>query len=170
MPSPSIRVAHFAYIRTQNGNTHYYQNFFFGGSSSTVAIPGTSTPTYSYAPFRPQGSTAALGGDNPAMQLLFPHTAFSIALVEAGEGNRLSQLELKTIWMANTGDVTNYSAYSTISQYPEYYIGVGASFSDTTIELRFRSAMDSVGAGFPGQQVARQNAGILPLNADLVLQ
>jgi hypothetical protein len=170
MSSPTIRVAHFAYIRTRNGNNHRYQNFFFGSSSSAVTIPGGGGATYSYAPFQPQGSTAALGGDNPTMQLLFPHTEFSIALVEAGEGNRLSELELKTIWMANTGDITNYSAYTTISQYPEYYIGVGASFSDSTIELRFRSAMDSVGAGFPGQQLSRQNAGILPLNADLVLQ
>ena len=170
MTAPTIRVAQFIYIRTRNGSNHYYQNYFFGSSSSSVAIPGTSSPQYNYAPFQAQGSTAALGGDNPTMQLLFPHTPFAIALVEAGEGNRLSQLELKTIWMVNTGDITNYSQYVTTSQYAEYYIGVGASFSDTTIELRFRSAMDSVGAGFPGQQLSRQNAGILPLNSDLVLQ
>lgn len=168
--SPTIRVAHFAYIRTRNGNDHRYQNFFFGSSGSSTAIPGTGSPGYSYAPFQAQGSTAALGGDNPTMQLLFPHTAFAIALVEGGEGNRLSQLELRTVWMANTGDITNYAAYSTVSQFTEYYIGVGAAFSDTTIELRFRSAMDSVGAGFPGQQLSSQNAGLLPLNADLVLQ
>lgn len=170
MTAPTIRVAHFAYIRTRNGNQHYYQNFFYGTSASSVAIPGSSSPKYNYAPFQAQGSTASLGGDNPSMQLLFPHTAFSIALVEGGEGNRLSRLELKTVWMANSGDITNYSAYSLASQYTEYYIGVGSAFSDTTIELRFRSAMDSVGAGFPGQQLSRQNAGILPLNADLVLQ
>jgi hypothetical protein len=91
-------------------------------------------------------------------------------MVEDAEGNRLSTLELKTVWMANSGDLTNYAAYTVTSQYVEYYVGVGAAFSDTTIELRFRSAMDSVGAGFPGQQLSRQNAGILPLNSDLILQ
>lgn len=170
MTVPTIRLAHFAYIRTRNGRDHRYQNFFLGSSTSSTAIPGTGAPGYNYAPFQAQGSTAALGGDNPTMQLLFPHTAFAIALVEEGEGNRLSQLELKTVWMANTGNISNYAAYSTVSQYTEYYIGVGASFSDTTIELRFRSAMDSVGAGFPGQRLSSQNVGILPLNADLNLR
>lgn len=166
----TIRIAHFAYIKTANNRNHYYQNYFFGKDLAAVAIPGASTPVYRHAPFQAQGSAAALGGENPTMQLLFPHTAFAINLVEDGEGNRLSQLELKTVWMANSGDLSNYAAYSVISQYTEYCIGVGAAFSDTTIELRFRSAMDSVGAGFPGQRLSSQNAGILPLNADLILQ
>lgn len=166
---PTIRVANFAYIRTANGRNHYYQNYFFGKDFTAVAIPGTSAPTYRHAPFEVKGSTAALGGDNPSTQLLFPHSAFAIALVEDGQNNHLSRLELKTVWMASN-DPTNYSSYSVTSQYTEYYIGVGAAFSDSTIELRFRSAMDSVGAGFPGQQFNRQNVGILPLNADLVLQ
>jgi len=167
---PTIRVAHFAFIQTANGRSHYYQNYFFGKDLTAVAIPGSASPLYRHAPFQAQGSTAALGGDNPALQLLFPHSPFAIAMVEDAEGNRLSTLELKTVWMANSGDLTNYAAYTVTSQYVEYYVGVGAAFSDTTIELRFRSAMDSVGAGFPGQQLSRQNAGILPLNSDLILQ
>jgi len=166
---PTIRVAHFAFIETANQRSHYYQNYFFGKDFTAVAIPGTASPVYRHAPFEARGSTAALGGDNPLLQLLFPHTAFAVAMVEDGEANRLSKLELKTVWMAAT-DIADYSTYSVVNQYTEYYIGVGAAFSDTTIELRFRSAMDSVGAAFPSQQLNRQNVGILPLNADLRLQ
>jgi hypothetical protein len=166
---PTIRVAHFAFIETANQRSHYYQNYFFGKDFTAVSIPGTASPVYRHAPFEARGSTAALGGDNPALQLLFPHTAFAIAMVEDGEGNRLSKLQLKTVWMASN-DISNYSSYTVVNQYTEYYIGVGAAFSDTTIELRFRSAMDSVGASFPAQQLNRQNVGILPLNADLRLQ
>jgi len=166
---PTIRVAHFAFIETANRRAHYYQNYFFGKDFTAVAIPGTASPVYRHAPFEARGSTAAIGGDNPSLQLLFPHTAFAVAMVEDGEANRLSKLELKTVWMA-APDITNYSTYSVVNQYTEYYIGVGAAFSDTTIELRFRSAMDSVGATFPSQQLNRQNVGILPLNADLRLQ
>ena len=49
-------------------------------------------------------------------------------------------------------------------------MGIGASYSDTTIELRYRTAMDSVGATFPGRTLTRSLVGPLPLNAELVLQ
>lgn len=167
-----IRVAHFAFIETANQRSHYYQNYFFGKDYAAVAVPGSAFPVYRHAPFEARGSTAALNGDNPAMQLLFPHSAFTIAMVEDGEGNRLSKLKLTTVWMAvvGNGDITNYNNYVATNQYTEYYTGIGAAFSDTTVELRFRSAMDSVGAGFPTQQLNAQNVGLLPLNADLVLQ
>jgi hypothetical protein len=161
----TIRIAHFVYIRTSNNIDHRYQNFFF----QQAAIPGTGTPVYNYAPFEVRGTTAAIGGDNPTVQLLFPHTDFSISLVEGGNGNRLSRLQLNTVWMDNSGDPTNYSAYTVSAQYVEYFVGIGASFSDTTIELRFKSAMDSVGAPFPGQQLNSQNVGILPLNSDFMV-
>lgn len=160
-----IRVAHFVYIVTSANTGHRYQNYFF----QRAAIPGSSTPLYNYAPFEVRGTTASIGGDNPTVQLLFPHTSFSIGLVEGGNGNRLSRLQLNTVWMNSNGNPTSYSTYSVSAQYVEYFVGIGASFSDTTIELRFKSAMDSVGAPFPGQQLNSQNVGILPLNSDFVV-
>jgi hypothetical protein len=52
----------------------------------------------------------------------------------------------------------------------ERYVGIGASFSETTVELRFRTAMDSVGAQFPSRTLTRGLVGPLPINADLVLR
>jgi hypothetical protein len=57
-----------------------------------------------------------------------------------------------------------------VRSYEERYVGIGASFSDTTIELRYRTAMDSVGATFPARTLTRSLVGPLPLNAQLVLQ
>jgi hypothetical protein len=81
---------------------------------------------------------------------------------ERGDGNRLSELELTTAWLNAAGTITN-----TVT---DYYIGLGASFSDTTIELRFRSAVDSVGSTFPGRTMTRDLVGPLPLNSELYLR
>jgi hypothetical protein len=170
MTATTVRIANFAYIKTAKGTKHYYQNYFYAKSTSKVAVPGTTTPTYLYAPFRVEGALAALNGDNSILRVLFPHSEFSVAMVEDGDGNRLSQLSLKTVWMATTGDISDYSSYSVTASYDEYYIGVGASFDDTTVELRFRSAMDSVGASFPRRTFTSKNVGILPLNAEVSLQ
>ena len=165
---PTIRVAQFIDITTAPGSSYRFQNYFFG--IGDVAVPGTVSPLYAYLPFELRGSLSSVGGDNPAMQLLFPHSALAVALVEDGDGNRLSKLTVKTVWMANSGDLTNYASYSkTGAETNEYYVGIGASFSDTTIELRFRSAMDSVGANFPAQRFNRLNAGLLPLSSNIMV-
>ena len=54
--------------------------------------------------------------------------------------------------------------------FTENLVRIGASFDDTTLELRFRTAMDSVGAGFPARTFTRDNVGILPINAELYLR
>ncbi len=166
----SIHIAHFLFIETANGQSHYYQNYFFNTGASTVAIPGTASPTYRHAPFRVEGALSSLNGENSLLRVLFPHSAFTIALVENGEGNRLSKLSLKTVWMATTGSIVDYSSYTKTAEYEEFYVGVGASFDDTTVELRFRSAMDSVGASFPRQTFSSKNVGFLPLNAEISLR
>jgi hypothetical protein len=179
MTATTVHIANFAYIKTPpttlapTGRDHYYQNYFFGKDFAAVAVPGTSSPAYRFAPFRAEGALAALNGDNSILRLLFPHSEFTIAMVEEGNGNRLSQLSLKTVWMASTGNIVDYASYSLASataQYEEFYVGVGASFDDTTVELRFRSAMDSVGASFPRRTFTSKNAGILPLNAEVTLR
>jgi hypothetical protein len=166
----SVHIAHFLFIETANGQSHYYQNYFFNTGASVVAIPGTASPTYRHAPFRVEGALSSLNGENSLLRVLFPHSAFTIALVENGEGNRLSKLSLKTVWMATTGSIADYSSYTKTAEYEEFYVGVGASFDDTTVELRFRSAMDSVGASFPRQAFSSKNVGFLPLNAEISLR
>lgn len=166
----SIHIAHFLFIETANGQSHYYQNYFFNSGASTVPIPGSASPSYRHAPFRVEGALSSLNGENSLLRVLFPHSAFTIALVENGEGNRLSKLSLKTVWMATAGSITDYSSYTKTAEYEEFYVGVGASFDDTTVELRFRSAMDSVGASFPRQTFSSKNVGFLPLNAEISLR
>lgn len=166
----SVHIAHFLFIETVNGQSHYYQNYFFNTGASAVAIPGTASPTYRHAPFRVEGALSSLNGENSLLRVLFPHSAFTIALVENGEGNRLSKLSLKTVWMATTGSIVDYSSYTKTAEYEEFYVGVGASFDDITVELRFRSAMDSVGASFPRQTFSSKNVGFLPLNAEISLR
>lgn len=165
----NVIIAHFAQITTANGVIHRYQNFFYAGGSS-VGIPGGDGVAYEFAPFRAEGSLASLNGENSPLRLLFPHSAFTIALVENGEGNRLSRLALKTVWLGNAGDLTNYEDYSTVAAYDEYYLGVGATFDSTTVELRFRSSMDSVGAAFPRRTFNSVNVGILPINSEISLR
>lgn len=165
-----INIAHFIAITPKGSDTKRFQNFFYNASSSNaIAIPGTSTPLYGFAPFSVQGATAQLNGENETLQVLFPFTTFGVRLVEEGNGNRLSRLEVKTLWLENNQATSEPSDYIITAQYTEFYVGVGASFSDSTIELRFKSAMDSVNANFPAQTFTRENAGILPLNADINL-
>lgn len=165
--SEKVIVANFFELTTTDGTLHRYQNFFHGGSLSRVAVPGTSAPLYEFAPFRAEGSLASLNGENALLRVLFPHSEFTVALVENGDGNRLSRLAFKTVWLGNAASLADYENYSTIASYDEYYIGVGASFDDTTVELRFRSAMDSVGANFPRRTFNTNNVGILPVTAEV---
>lgn len=168
--SDKIIVANFLELTTSGGSLHRYQNFFHGSAGSSVAVPGTGSPSYEFAPFRAEGSLASLNGDNAPLRILFPHSAFTVALVEQGDGNRLSRLTFKTVWMANSGSLSEYASYIVTAAYDEYYIGVGATFDDTTVELRFRSSMDSVGAAFPRRTFNTENVGILPLNAEISLR
>ena len=138
-------------------STNYYQNYFFG---ETKQIGGKG---YTFAPFRTEGTVANLGGDNAMMQLLLPNDAFAMRIVEQGNGNRLSRLTLTTYWLNAVNAFTGAS-------YQEQYIGIGSAFSDTTIELRFRSSMDSVGGQFPRATFTRKLVGPLPTNAEISLR
>ena len=151
-----IRIAQYFDLSTASGVRHTFQNFF-------VQEPRTLRGVrFEFAPFRADGSVANLNGDNAIIRVLFPATEFSIKLVEQGEGNRLSDLTLTTHWLN--------AAEAMVRSYDEYYVGIGASFSETTVELRFRTAMDSVGAQFPARILTRSLVGSLPLSSDIVLQ
>jgi len=151
-----IRIAQYFDIRPASGGQRRFQNYFVGQTKSLDDVQ------YDFAPFRADGSVANLNGDNAVVRVLFPATEFSIKLVEEGDGNRLSELTLTTQWLN--------AAEAMVRSYVEYYVGIGASFSETTVELRFRTAMDSVGAQFPARILTRSLVGLLPLNSDIVLQ
>jgi hypothetical protein len=156
-----VRLAQYFYLVTSTGTQHRYQNFFVNAKADLLE-EDDKTHRYDFAPFRAEGSTANLNGDNGMVRVLFPNVEFAIKLVEDGDGNRLSELTLTTQWLN--------AALAPSRTYQERYVGIGASYSDTTIELRYRTAMDSVGATFPGRTLTRGLVGPLPLNADLVLQ
>ena len=153
-----IRIVQYFNLLDASGNRHRYQNYFV---KEPKVLDGAR---YDFVPFRAEGSTANLNGDNGIVQVLFPATALSIRVVELGDGNRLSKLTLTTQWL-------NANLEPRLGRtYEERYVGIGASFSETTVELRFRTAMDSVGAQFPNRTLTRGLVGPLPINADLVLR
>lgn len=152
----TIRIAQLFNLRTSSGTRHRYQNYFIGQEYTYLG------DKYDFAPFQVSGAMASLGGDNETVQVLFPNLEVVLRLVEEGDGNRLSELTLTTLWLNATGAIAN--------QYKDYYVGSGAGFNDDTVELRFRSAMDSVGTNFPARTLTSDNVGILPLNAELYLR
>lgn len=151
-----VRLAQYFDLTDTRGVRHLYQNFFVQEAKVLAGL------RYEFAPFRAEGSVANLNGDNGMLRVLFPNVEYAIRLVENGDGNRLSRLTITTQWLN--------AALQPLRSYEERYIGIGASYSDTTIELRYRTAMDSVGATFPAQALNRSLVGPLPTNASLVLQ
>lgn len=154
-----IRIAQFFNLLTSDGTRHLYQNYFVNEKYKY----GSSY--YEFAPFRVEGSVANNTGDNSILQILFPNVEFAIKLLDAGNGNRLSRLILTTVWLTASNTIAANGATQV-----EYMVGIGSSVSETTIELRFRSAIDSVISNFPSRSVTRQLVGPLPLNANISLQ
>jgi len=152
-----IRICQFFDLTTSSGNRHLFQNYY---ANENKVYGGR---TYSFAPFRAEGAIASLNGENNILQILFPNLEIGVVMLQAGDGNRLSTLELTTVWLTADGSYTN-------NVQTEYYVGVGSSISDTTLELRFRSAIDSVTSNFPNRILTRELVGPLPLDAQLVLQ
>ena len=129
-----------------------FQNYFVDGINGIA-----------FAPFQVQGSVSSIGGDNSQIQVLFPTTKEAVQIVDQGNGNRRSQLTLTTNYITQGEQVG-----SQLSQ--EIYIGIGASFSEDTIELRFNTAVDAVASNFPAQRLNEENVGILPLDSALSLR
>ena len=154
-----IRIAQFFNLVTSDGTGHFYQNYFVNQKYRY----GTSY--YEFAPFRVEGSVANNTGDNSILQILFPNVDFALQLLDAGNGNRLSRLVLTTAWLTADNAIAANGATQV-----EYMVGIGASVSETTIELRYRSAIDSVISNFPSRTITRQLVGPLPLNANISLQ
>jgi hypothetical protein len=150
-----IRIAQYLKLAS-TAQTLRYQNYFVGQASTFLS------ETYDFAPFRAEGALASLNGDNENLRILFPNVEVALRLLEQANGNRLSELTFTTAWLNANEQVIN-----TVT---DYYIGIGASYSETTIELRFRSAVDSVGSAFPARTLTRDLVGPLPLNSELYLR
>ena len=171
--APTIKLFQYLHLRvyakptdTASVSIHRLQNYFVNQTKtfSMTLAEGTveAAKPYDFAPFSIQGTTMSLGGDNNAMQLLLPMNELAIKFVEVGNGNRNSRLSVANIFI-NAADAENVQSI-------DHYVGQGASFSEDTIELRFRGANDSVGNGFPSRKLTRALVGVLPLNADVRLQ
>jgi hypothetical protein len=155
-----IRICQFFELKTAGGTRHRYQNYF---AYQSVTYPASTGSNFDFAPFRAEGAMASLNGENTVLQVLFPNIDFVVQLLGEGDGNRLSTLTLTTQWL------TSEDSYTRNVQ-TEYYIGTGASISETTVELRFRSAIDSVSSNFPGRTLTQALVGPLPLDSQLYLQ
>lgn len=151
-----IRIVQYFKLVDSSGKPYNFQNYFVNERKNLDGI------WYDFAPFRVEGTVSNVTGDNALLQVLFPAVDFSIGLAEKADGNRLTRLTLTTQWLNANQAVT--------TSYQERHIGIGASISETTLELRFRSAMDSVGAQFPAQTMTRRNVGPLPTSAQISLQ
>lgn len=152
-----IRIVQFFNLISSAGSPYLFQNYFVNESKVY------SGQSYDFAPFRVEGTNSSLNGDNNVLQVLFPNTEISLRLLQSGDANRLSRLTLTTVWLTADGTFTQ-------NLLTEYFIGTGSSISDTTLELRFRSAIDSVASNFPNRQLSRDLVGPLPLDSQLRLQ
>jgi len=155
--STEIRMVQYLKLTDDSNTVHRYQNYFIN-TTSTFA-----SESYSFAPFQVNGSVSSLNGDNSQIQVLFPCTEYAIRLVEQGNGNRKSILELNTRFVYEGGSVSNNGP-------SERYVGLGASFSTETVELRFNTAADAVASNFPANRLNEENVGILPLDSVLSLR
>jgi len=157
-----IRICQFFYLVASNGTPFSYQNYFVNEQRVITPSTATSAVTFNFVPFRAEGSVSSLNGDNNILQVLFPNTELSIKLLDSANGNRLSRLVLTTMWVNSSGNELNRTT--------EFYIGTGSSISETTLELRFRSAIDSVASNFPARTLTRELVGVLPLDSQIVMR
>jgi hypothetical protein len=153
----NIEICQLLDLKMKNGTRLKAQNFFV---KQTYTFLGEG---YVFVPFQVSGSMMTLGGDNETLTVLFPNVELALTLLEGGDGNRNSELTLRNLWL-------NSAHQPLPDPIPEFYVGQGSSFSETTIECRFRSALDAVGGNFPARILTAENCGVLPLNADVRLQ
>jgi len=153
----NIQICQLLDLKMRNGTQLLAQNFFV---KQTYTFLGQ---TYQFVPFQISGSLMTIGGDNETLTVLFPNIEMAITLLEGGDGNRNSELVLRNLWL-------NSALQPIPDPIPEFYVGQGSTFSELTIECRFRSALDSVGGAFPARILTAENAGVLPLESSVSLQ
>lgn len=153
---PTIRVCQLVEL-TAGGATYRLQNYFIGQDYTYGG------KTYKFVGFQLSGSLMSLGGDNPMTSLLMPNDKMALTIVNSHDGNRNSLMKVTQLWLS----ASNSPLPNPIT---EFYIGVGAADNDTTLELRFRSAIDSVISSFPRRVISAENVGVLPLDSQISLR
>ena len=153
----NIKICQLLHLKMRNGTELRAQNYFV---RQTYRFLGND---YVFVPFQVSGSMMTIGGDNETLTVLFPNFEIAVTMLEGGDGNRNSELTLTNLWL-------NQADQPIPDPVPEFYVGQGSTFSELTIECRFRSALDSVGGTFPARIITAENAGVLPLNSDVRLQ
>lgn len=148
-----IRICQFIEIKPFEKDTKRYQNYFINEKKS---LGGQG---YEFVPFQIEGGISSLNGDNEQIQLLFPANELVVRLVEEGEGNRKSTLSVHTRYVNADNEL--------VEGFSTFFVGIGASFSEDTMELRFRSALDGITPNLPAQTLNVKNVGILPLESQL---
>lgn len=136
----------------------FMQNFFVGRDFFLI------DNTYRFTPFEVRGVLQSAKGDNGQVSILLPNTDMTLQMLQALDGARLARFELRTIWLMPNlePDLTKLRT--------DFFVGLGASISDSTIELRCRSAVDSVSEQFPLRQLTAELVGNLPQTAEVVLR
>lgn len=155
-----IRICQFFKLVDSAGTPYRFQNYFVNTKKEYPAVNGKK---YDFAPFRAEGSVSSLNGENAILQVLFPNVEIALQLLQGANGNRLSRLELTTVWLNGSNEYT-------ANAHTEYYVGIGSSINETTLELRFRSAIDSAVSNFPNRTLSRRLVGPLPLDSQIRLQ
>jgi len=153
----NIQICQLLDLKMRNGTQLLAQNFFVKQSYTFLG------QTYQFVPFQISGSLMTIGGDNETLTVLFPNIEMAITLLEGGDGNRNSELVLRNLWL-------NSALQPIPDPIPEFYVGQGSTFSELTIECRFRSALDAVGGVIPARILTAENAGVLPLESSVSLQ
>jgi hypothetical protein len=152
-----IRILQMFDLQMKGQNSFKAQNIFIGRDYTYQGV------IYRFCPFEISGTTQALGGANPLLSVMLPNEEIILQMLAGGDGNRNSTLRLTQVWL--TPALTPLPG-----GLEEFYVGIGAGDSDTTVELRFRSPMDAATSRFPRQILSAQNVGILPLSAELTLR
>jgi hypothetical protein len=161
--NPDIRICQFFELRTRNdpSTIYRYQNYFINQDKLFPNVHNGDL--YQFAPFRAEGSLSSLNGENGLLRVLFPNIEYGLQLLYRVNNNRLTRLRINTMWL------TANNEYSS-AVFPEYYVGIGSSISETTLELRFRSAIDSVASNFPARTLTKELVGLLPLDSNVNLR
>lgn len=152
-----LRICQLFDWTASNGSVVRCQNFF---AAQDFVYAGLR---YRFCPFQVSGNMMALGGDSETLTCLFPNEDLVLQVVTGGDGNRNATLKLTNLWLNNQNQPLP-------GAFPEFYVGSGASFSETTVELRFRAAMDAVNATLPNRILTSENVGILPLDSNISLR
>lgn len=157
MSGSVIAIANF--LELQTTTPYYLQNFYIAQAYTY------DSRSWQYCDFRPSGSSQSNTGDAVEKTIQFPNIPLILQPVFDNDGMRGVVAILKTVWLdaALLPDPTKVLT--------EVLVGKGASFVDTTLEVRLSAVEDAVSKEIPARKLSanQESVGILPLSAQLRL-